>query len=676
MMNTNSCSGGLVRNLFAPILAGGSTICCPAFDPNLFWDVVEAQDPTWYYASPSMHSTILAEAGERREALSQSRIRLVCNAAGGLLPSLALRIQNAFKCTVLPSYGMTECMPISTPPMDYKMDRPGTSGVSVGPEISILDGAENHLPHHTNGRIAVRGPPLFPGYLKSGGIERSCFNKSGWFDTGDMGYLDEDGYLYVTGRSKEVVNRGGELISPLEVEEAIMIAASRPESQVYGRITEAMVFSVPHEILQEVLGVVLVTPVDKPKPDIRQLHEALRSSLDQPKWPVVIVYMNALPTKNNKMLRIRLGERFGIEPLTDKAKLADRHFEAVCPPPDTPLTERIEKVRCPSDFEMVARTFRNYFPRPVQVHVGESYHDGLPEVVLVLQEQNDVLKKEIALEPWSNLHEKIHGYMVPSTVKHLEQSLPLDQNGEVDVQKLKEIIDSKTGSSPIEGLSSTEKAICRIYADLLMCSPSDLALDSDFFEMGGDSLKAGRLLSLLRKRFQVRMPIATLFQNSKICQIRNFIDEAQATSKKINDNEAETTTPLSGCTETYSSTYFPLLLLQLVPIVFLYPMKQALRWTSFLYILANLTLLWPSQTLIIERYITLLASIFLAKVVLRICSPFVGITIKWVVIGRYKEGLYPMWGPYHTRWWFVEKSLKIWGKVSHLLSWFDKDSSS
>ena len=617
-----------------------------------------------------MHSTILAEAGERREALSKSRIRLVCNAAGGLLPSLALRIQNTFNCTVLPSYGMTECMPISTPPMDYKMDRPGTSGVSVGPEISILDGADINLPHHTNGRIAVRGPPLFPGYLETGRINRGCFNKNGWFDTGDMGYLDEDGYLYVTGRSKEVVNRGGELISPLEVEEAIMIAASRPESQIYGRITEALVFSAPHEVLQEVIGVVLVTPVDKPRPDIRQLHEALRSSLHQPKWPVVIVYMDALPKNNNKILRIRLGERLGLEPLTDEVKLAERHFEAVCPPPDTPLTEKIERIRSPSDFEMVARTFRNCFTRPLYVHVGESHHDGLPEVVLIPHEQDDALNKEIALEPWSNLHEKLHGYHVPSTVKHLEQALPFDQNGGVDIQRLKEIIKSETESSPVEGLSTTEKAICEIYADLLMCSPSDLALDSDFFEMGGDSLKAGRLLSLLRRRFQVRMPIATLFQNSKVCQIRNFVDEAQPTDKKLYDNKADIAPPLPSCAETHSSTYLPLLLLQLVPMVFLYPMKQALKWTSFLYILANLTLLWPSQTLIIERYITLLASLFLAKVVLSICSPFIGIVIKWVVIGRYKEGLYPIWGPYHTRWWFVEKSLKVWGKVSNLFSRF------
>lgn len=109
MIPTNSVpSGGLVRNIFAPMFSGGSTVCCPAFDPNLFWDVAEGIQPTWYYASPSMHSVILAEAASRPEALSKSRIRLACNAAGGLLPSLACQLRDTFDCIVLPSYGMTE----------------------------------------------------------------------------------------------------------------------------------------------------------------------------------------------------------------------------------------------------------------------------------------------------------------------------------------------------------------------------------------------------------------------------------------------------------------------------------------------------------------------------------------------------------------------------------------
>jgi acyl-coenzyme A synthetase/AMP-(fatty) acid ligase len=105
-MVTNKTSGGLVRNIFAPVISGGATVCCAAFDPSLFWDVVETIRPTWYYASPSMHSLILA--GSRPEALAASKIRLVCNAAGGLLPSLACQLRDTFNSIVLPSYGMTE----------------------------------------------------------------------------------------------------------------------------------------------------------------------------------------------------------------------------------------------------------------------------------------------------------------------------------------------------------------------------------------------------------------------------------------------------------------------------------------------------------------------------------------------------------------------------------------
>ncbi|KAG9992156.1 acetyl-CoA synthetase-like protein, partial [Aureobasidium melanogenum] len=168
--------GGIVRNLFAPIMAGGSTICCPAFDANLFWDVVEDLQPTWYYASPSMHSVILEEGRNRPSALENSKMRLICNAAGGLLPSLACTLRDTFKCIVLPSYGMTECMPISSPPLDYQLDRSGTSGVSVGPDMAILDGNDQKLPIHTVGRIAVRGAPVFGGYLKDNDVlDTSCF---------------------------------------------------------------------------------------------------------------------------------------------------------------------------------------------------------------------------------------------------------------------------------------------------------------------------------------------------------------------------------------------------------------------------------------------------------------------------------------------------------------------
>ena len=213
---------------------------------------------------------------------------------------------------------------------------------------------------------------------------------------------------------------------------------------------------------------------------------------------------------------------------------------------------------------------------------------------------------------------------MPSTVNYIDQSLPLDQNGEVDNCRIEKIIKSKSETLPSESLSKPESILCEILADLLLCSLSDI-------------------LSLVRKRFQVGMPIATIFQNSKVQDIRDFNHEAQALNSKLCKAEEQSTTPISGCTETHISTYPPLLILQLVPIFILYLMKQVLRWTSFLYIRANLTLLWPYKMSVIERYLNLLASMFLSKIIVHIISPLIGIAIKWVVIGRYEEGLHPMW---------------------------------
>ena len=121
---------------------------------------------------------------------------------------------------------MTECMPISSPPATYQLEKPGTSGVPVGPEVAILNTATGkRLPEGTEGPICVRGEPCFRGYGpmadQPGEPVPDAFMPGGWFNTGDLGYMDADGYLYITGRSKEVINRGGEIIAPFEVEEAV-----------------------------------------------------------------------------------------------------------------------------------------------------------------------------------------------------------------------------------------------------------------------------------------------------------------------------------------------------------------------------------------------------------------------------------------------------------------------
>lgn len=122
-------------------------------------------------------------------------------------------------------------MPIASPPTTYQLERPGCSGIACGPYLSIRDPSniERELPRGKTGAVSVRGLPTFDGYELTPDInaplDTSAFSTEGWFDSGDMGYMDNDGYLFITGRSKEIINKGGEVISPFEVEEAITTAA-------------------------------------------------------------------------------------------------------------------------------------------------------------------------------------------------------------------------------------------------------------------------------------------------------------------------------------------------------------------------------------------------------------------------------------------------------------------
>ena len=198
--------GGIMRSVFASLMAGGATVFLPFFSATAFWDAIVLHRCTWYYAAPAIHSLIVAEARD-----APIDVRLLCNAAGPLLPSLALELQRVFSgAAVLPCYGMTECMPIAAPPPSYALDRPGCSGVACGPELQIHADDGSEMPHRATGRICVRGVPVFRGYMGLEEESRTAFDAEGWFDTGDVGHMDSDGYLFITGRSKEVINVGGE----------------------------------------------------------------------------------------------------------------------------------------------------------------------------------------------------------------------------------------------------------------------------------------------------------------------------------------------------------------------------------------------------------------------------------------------------------------------------------
>ncbi|PHH76665.1 hypothetical protein CDD80_1343 [Ophiocordyceps camponoti-rufipedis] len=612
--------GGLIRNILAPLFSSGTAICSPGFEPSMFWDAVGSSPrPTWYYAAPTMHALILEGASERRTVLEGCRIR---------------------------------CMPISTPPLTYQLDRPGTSGISAGPELAILDGSQSSVSPNTIGRICVRGEPVFSGYLSpDGSLDRSSFTDSGWFDTGDMGYLDSEGYLYITGRSKEVINRGGELISPLEVEDAILAAAEMEDSSVYGRVSQVLAFSVPHAVLQEAVGVVLVTPKGKTRVDIRALHRALRSSLQRVKWPVLIVYMDDLPRRGNKVVRTGLAQRMRLPEVDDEMGLRAAHWQAVCPEAETGPSEEIECEGCVVDFRAVARELADVVPGGVGYHLLRlEVGDGF-DVVLAPVEGGDSswFQGELADEVSRRLVTRLDNYMLPNSIHILPDALPTDPDGRVSDAHVRIALDLFLFKQ--QG-TDTQSKVTAIFSHILNLPSTNIPPDADFFSLGGDSLRAGRLLSALRSAFDVDIPLSLIFSKGTVRAIARQVETAGSPQMRSSS--------FGGSEQTLCSTGVALMALQLVPMVVVYPLRRALQWTAFV-VLLSWTQAWPTHGAVAGRLVNVLVSIMLSRLVIMVVGPLLGIAAKWIMVGRLRQGVYPMWGGLHTRWWMADKMEMIFG---------------
>ncbi len=311
---------GLMAALLASITAGGSVVCTPGFNAPRFFEWMESFQPTWYSAVPTMHQAILGRCGEHQKVVERNPLRFIRSSSSSLPPQLMQELEAAFKAPVIESYGMTEAShQMASNPLPPRPRKPGSVGLPAGPQVAIMqeDGAELCQPGEL-GEIVIRGPNVTRGYHANPEANSKAFS-DGWFRTGDQGYFDQDGYLFITGRLKELINRGGEKISPREVEEVLLD---------HPAVSQAVVFAVQDTQLGEDVAAAVVLRDDTAS-EI-SLRQFLANRLSIFKVPKRILILDEIPKgATGKVQRIGLAQRLGLSavPLKVEDKTSSEAFD-------------------------------------------------------------------------------------------------------------------------------------------------------------------------------------------------------------------------------------------------------------------------------------------------------------------------------------------------------------
>jgi acyl-CoA synthetase (AMP-forming)/AMP-acid ligase II/thioesterase domain-containing protein/acyl carrier protein len=288
---------GLV-SLLSTLLNGGSIVCAHGFDPEQFFGWLERLGPTWYTAVPPVHQTILDLAPSNRGAISRSRLRFIRSAASALQPKLMLGLEECFGVPVLEAYGMTEAFIIGSNPPPPGRRKPGSVGIASGPEVTIMDGSGAFARGGAVGEIVVRGSNVMRGYEGDPEENAKTF-VNGWLRTGDLGHIDGEGYIFIDGRVKEIINRGGEKVTPNEVDSTL---------EGHPAVKEAATFAMSHASLGEDVAAAVVLRRAGAATE-EELRRFATERLARHKVPSRIFFVEALPKgPSGKILRRRLPE--------------------------------------------------------------------------------------------------------------------------------------------------------------------------------------------------------------------------------------------------------------------------------------------------------------------------------------------------------------------------------
>ena len=289
--------------LLASLLAGASMVCLSGFSAPLFFDCMAALRPTWYTAVPTIHQAILARVAGHPELSARCSLRFIRSGSMACPAQVLAELERVFHAPVIEYYGMTEtasqitCNPL--PPLVRKIS---SVGVAVGVEVAIMDAGEALLPAGETGEIVVRGGSVMRSYDNDPEANGRAFTQ-GWFRTGDQGFVDADGYLFITGRLKEIINRGGEKIAPREVDDVLMD---------HPAVAQAVTFAVPDARLGEDIAAAVVLRQDTvaTESEIRRFATTRLAAFKVPRRVLIVESLPQGPT--GKLQRLGLAEKLGL----------------------------------------------------------------------------------------------------------------------------------------------------------------------------------------------------------------------------------------------------------------------------------------------------------------------------------------------------------------------------
>lgn len=293
---------GLMAGVLAPLSAGGRVFCTPGFNALRFFAWMDEAKPTWYTAVPTMHQAILTRAGGNKEIIARHPLRFVRSSSSSMPPQVIAEVESTFGAPLIESYGMTEAShQMASNPLRGAR-KPGSVGLPAGPDVAIMGDTGALLNAGEIGEIVIRGDNVTKGYENNPVANAAAFT-NGWFRTGDQGVKDNDGYVSLTGRLKEIINRGGEKISPREVDEVLMDHPS---------VRQVVVFAMPHDKLGEEVAAAVVLR-EGVTGDEKELREFCSQRLAAFKVPRKIVFLEQIPLgATGKLQRIGLAEKLGL----------------------------------------------------------------------------------------------------------------------------------------------------------------------------------------------------------------------------------------------------------------------------------------------------------------------------------------------------------------------------